>query len=368
MVKSCDHDFFMKRCFELACLGKGKVSPNPLVGAVIVQENKIVAEGYHAIWGGPHAEAHAIKDALNKRIDLSHATLYCNLEPCCHTKKKTPPCTKAILENKIPKVYFANFDPNPLVSGQGLKQLQSHGVEVHAGILENEGKVLNQIYFKNATDQLPFVHLKMAMSLDGKVALSSGDSKWISSNKQRMRVHQLRYEYDAVVVGRKTFTTDNPSLTSRDCPAYPFKIPYRLVVGDAFKFQNLQDHSQYIMMQSNTDKNIFINFNQNQPLKSIDGFGHVLNCRDIQEMLSKLYKLNICSILVEGGAQLFSSFVTLGLYDLIELHVAPVFLGNGVAVYQNKAIDQMSKAIRPGASTYSFDDGYLTIQITPEIK
>jgi diaminohydroxyphosphoribosylaminopyrimidine deaminase/5-amino-6-(5-phosphoribosylamino)uracil reductase len=169
---------FMKHCFYLAEKGRGMTSPNPLVGCVIVQNDEIVATGYHRKAGLAHAELDAIE---NTQANLKGATLYCNLEPCCHTNKKTPPCAQRIILENISKVVIANLDPNPYVAGRGVELLRKNGIEVITGVLEEEGEKLNEIFFKNMREQKPFVHLKIAQTLDGKIATNTGSSQWITN-------------------------------------------------------------------------------------------------------------------------------------------------------------------------------------------
>ena len=187
---------YMKQAFELADRGTGFVNPNPLVGAVIVKDGEIISEAYHEKFGGHHAEINAINNA-KKPVD--GATIYLNLEPCSHFGK-TPPCSLALIENKIGKVVIAMTDPNPLVSGKGIKMLKDHGIEVTVGILEDEAKKLNEVFIKFITTGLPFAVLKTAMSLDGKIASSTGNSRWISNETSRKFVHHLRNKYSAIMV------------------------------------------------------------------------------------------------------------------------------------------------------------------------
>ncbi|MDH5581366.1 MAG: bifunctional diaminohydroxyphosphoribosylaminopyrimidine deaminase/5-amino-6-(5-phosphoribosylamino)uracil reductase RibD, partial [Bdellovibrionales bacterium] len=223
-----DHQIYMEKAISLAINGRGLVSPNPLVGAVIVKDGKIIGEGFHERAGTDHAEVVAIKNAIE---DVSGSTLYCNLEPCCHTDKRTPPCVDLLIEKKIKRVVLCNLDPNPKVCGKGIKLLRAAGIEVELGLLEKEGKKLNETFFKFITSGLPFVHLKMAMSLDGKIALANGKSKWITCEDSRKIVHQMRFDYDAVMIGRETLNKDNPKLTIRDVESFG-KCPYRIVMGN----------------------------------------------------------------------------------------------------------------------------------------
>ncbi|MFA6808066.1 MAG: bifunctional diaminohydroxyphosphoribosylaminopyrimidine deaminase/5-amino-6-(5-phosphoribosylamino)uracil reductase RibD, partial [Eubacteriales bacterium] len=206
-----NESYFMKRALTLAKMATGKTSPNPLVGCVIVKNNLIVGEGFHAKAGTLHAERHALAAAGDK---AEGADVYVTLEPCSHYGR-TPPCCDALIAAKVKKVYVAMTDPNPLVSGKGIAKLKDSGITVISGLLEEESKKMNESFIKAITSKLPFVLYKAALSLDGKTALESGDSSWISSPKSREYVHQLRSELDVIMVGSKTANLDNPLLTSR---------------------------------------------------------------------------------------------------------------------------------------------------------
>ena len=207
-----DHSYYMNIAMDLAIKGIGTVSPNPLVGAVIVKDRKIVGEGFHQKAGEAHAEVNAVNSSAE---NLEGAILYTTLEPCCHTNKKTPPCTKLIIEKKFKTVVVANLDPNPSVAGKGIEALRRAGITVITDICKELGEEVNKIFFKNMRTGLPFIHIKQAMTLDGKTASHTGDSKWITSATARSEVHELRYQYDAIMVGSKTANLDNPDLTCR---------------------------------------------------------------------------------------------------------------------------------------------------------
>lgn len=202
----------MERALQLAKKGLGHTSPNPMVGAVITDEKgNIMGEGYHQKAGTPHAEVHALNAAGDRAIG---GTLYVNLEPCSHYGR-TPPCTEAIIQSGINKVVVGMVDPNPLVAGRGLKILADHGIQVVTGVMEREAKELNKAFIKYITTGRPFVTLKVAMTLDGKIAATTGDSKWITGEPAREKVHLLRHQVDAIMVGINTVLVDNPSLTTR---------------------------------------------------------------------------------------------------------------------------------------------------------
>ena len=235
MSKQMNKNFekYMHMTLELAKKGAGLVSPNPLVGAIIVKDNEVIAQGYHKKVGLAHAEVDALNNAT---APVDGATLFCNLEPCCHTNKRTPPCAPQIIEAGIKKVIIANLDPNPEVAGKGVKLLQDHGIEVVTGILEKEGQQLNEIFFTHITKGKAFVELKMAQTLDGKMASMSGDSKWITSEESRKLVHQHRLNYDAIVVGANTARFDDPSLTVRLDKVWPKK---RLILSKSGNYHRI---------------------------------------------------------------------------------------------------------------------------------
>ncbi len=202
---------YMKRVLELARGGWGKTNPNPLVGAIIVKDGELVAEGFHEVIGCAHAEAAAL---YNAKSDVSGGTMYVNLEPCSHFGR-TPPCANKIIENKIKRVVVGMVDPNPRVSGRGIEMLRNAGIEVTVGVLEEEAKKLNEIFIKYITKKRPFVIMKSAMTLDGKIASHTGDSKWITCESSRRYVHTVRDRVAAVMVGINTVLKDNPFLTTR---------------------------------------------------------------------------------------------------------------------------------------------------------
>lgn len=311
---------FMRLCLRLALKGRGYVSPNPLVGAVIVKEGRIIAKGYHPAFGKPHAEAIAIEKA---RESTEGSTLYVNLEPCCHYGK-TPPCTQAIIKAGIKKVVVAMRDPNPLVDGKGIEELKSHGVEVEVGVLEEEAKKLNEPYIKFITTKLPFVVLKMAQSLDGKIATSKGESKWITGEKARDLVHRLRATYDAVLVGAQTVLTDNPGLKTYGKGRNPVRIVLdgrgrvpptaKVFEGDAPRIVLTSQSSPPQWREELGRKGVEV---------LIGGKEEV----DINYALRLLGERNISSILIEGGGETSASFLEAGAVDKILFFIAPKIIG-----------------------------------------
>src|SRR5574340_233371 len=224
-----DDLFFMKRALALAARARGKTSPNPMVGAVLTKNNRIISEGYHKKAGTPHAEAIAIDKASGK---YAGATLYVSLEPCCHKDKRTPPCTEKIRSSGIKRVVIAMKDPNPKVSGKGISELEKAGILTKTGILEEKARKLNEAYIKHITTGTPFVVLKVAMTLDGKIATPEGESKWITGEKARLMVHRLRGSSDAVMTAIGTVIADNPLLT---CRTAGYRNPLRIIIDPHLK-------------------------------------------------------------------------------------------------------------------------------------
>ena len=237
---------YIKLAIEIAKKGRGSVSPNPLVGCIIVKDERIIGAGYHEKYGENHAEINAINSA---KESIEGSTLFVNLEPCSH-QGLTPPCVDKIIENKIKRVVIGTLDMNPLVCGNGIKKLKSAGIDVKAGILESECTALNKFFFKHITKKIPYVTLKIAQTLDGKIADSKGDSKWISSLLSRRYVHELRSKYDAVLIGLGTVLKDNPSLTVRLTEG---RNPRRVILDTRLRLS-----TEHKLFSSNSDKKLVI--------------------------------------------------------------------------------------------------------------
>lgn len=319
-----DQDY-MKRCFELAKFATGNVAPNPLVGAIIVMNNQVIAEGYHKAPGLAHAELDAIQNA---NCDLTGATIYCNLEPCCHTNKRTPPCAQRIIKEGFAKVVISNLDPNPQVAGTGVKLLRDAGIEVVTGIMESEGQQLNEIFFHHIVNKRPFVHLKMAQTLDGKLASKTMDSKWITSTGSRENVHQERNHYDAIMVGAKTLRQDNPTLTVR-IGNKPTKAIKRIILSLSGKL----DKSLNVFTDDYKELTYVVVpelLNSDFEFKTIKCPLNELGEFNISVLLDILYRDHqITSVFVEGGQQVHTSFIHQHLYDRISVYIAPKILGEG---------------------------------------
>jgi diaminohydroxyphosphoribosylaminopyrimidine deaminase/5-amino-6-(5-phosphoribosylamino)uracil reductase len=217
-------EIYMKKALALAARARGMTSPNPMVGAVLTKKGRVIAEGYHRKAGTPHAEAIAIDGAGDR---AKGATLYVSLEPCCHKEKRTPPCTGKIIGAGIRKVVVAMKDPNPRVSGKGIEELEAAGIKVVSGVLEDKAAALNEFYIKHITTGIPFVVLKVAMTLDGKIATPEGESQWITGEKARASVHSLRGSVDAILTAIGTIKADNPRLT---CRTAEDRDPCRIII------------------------------------------------------------------------------------------------------------------------------------------
>lgn len=321
----------MRQVIELANKGVGCVSPNPMVGAVIVKNNRVIGKGYHEKYGCNHAEINAINDAINE--DLIDSTLYVNLEPCSHFGK-TPPCVDKIISSKIKRVVIGMLDPNPIVSGRGVQKLIDANIEVEIGILEEECKKLNEIYIKYITTNKPFVLMKFAMSLDGKIATSSGESKYISSKKSLESVHLLRNQFQAIMVGVDTVIFDDPQLTSRidGC-----RNPIRIIVDSNLRIpldskivETAKDIKTIVATTFNANKNKI------EKLKSLGIIVLVIKDKnkrvDLNELIDVLGQLKIDSILIEGGATLNYSALESKIVDKVLVYIAPKIIGGKSAL------------------------------------
>lgn len=329
-----NNDKYMKRTLALAAKGKGRTSPNPMVGAVIVKNSRIIAEGYHRKAGTPHAEIIALKKAGAK---AKGATLYVNLEPCCHTDKKTPPCTKAIIQSGINKVVIAMKDPNPKVAGKGIRELKKAGVKIEPGIMKLEARELNKAFIKFITKKEPFVILKIAQSLDGKIATAKGESKWITGEKARNMVHELRNEVDAVLVGINTVKKDNPSL---DCRIKGGRNPYRIIVDSRLeipldsKVLKYKDNKTIVATTKKSSKNKIASvIKRGAQVLVIDSpirkktSTTVSNGVNLKALMKALGKLEILSVMIEGGSSINASALADGIVDNVMIFIAPLVIG-----------------------------------------
>ena len=316
---------YMKLAMQLAGNAIGRTSPNPLVGAVIVKDNRVVGCGWHRKAGTPHAEVHA----LNQAGELAQgADVYVTLEPCAHYGK-TPPCAKALVEAKVKNVYGGLLDVNPKVAGKGFKILEDAGIHVEYGFLQDELRKQNEVFFKWIEHKKPFVVLKAAMTLDGKIATATGQSKWITNETSRAYGYKLRDIYDGIMVGINTVIEDNPMLTARVDGG---KNPIRIVVDSSLKIDInanvVQDKSAKTIIattdKANKDKILKL---QAQDVDVIVVDKDKNDKVDIEKLLDILGQQNICSILVEGGATLSGSFVAKKLVDKVYFFIAPKIIG-----------------------------------------
>jgi diaminohydroxyphosphoribosylaminopyrimidine deaminase/5-amino-6-(5-phosphoribosylamino)uracil reductase len=343
----------MKLALRLARRGLGKTSPNPMVGAVIVKSGKVIGQGYHERFGGPHAEINAINDANG---NLNGATLYITLEPCCHKKKKTPPCLDALLKYKWKRVVIGTSDPNPKVNGRSIAILKQKGIETNVGVLKEECQSLNEAYFKYIQTGIPYVTLKFAQTLDGRIATSIGDSKWISSATSLKWAHRLRSLHDAVLVGVGTVLEDDPQLTVRLVKG---RNPVRVVVDSRLRIplnskilKDLENAPTVVAATSQADieRAFALNIMGIEVLTTgEDSEGMV----DLKELLKKLGEQNISCVLVEGGATTITSFIRQGLADKIIAIIAPKIMGEGVEAVGELGILKVGRALK-----LSFDKVY----------
>lgn len=333
---------YIKLTLEIAKKGIGSVSPNPLVGAVLVKDGKIIGAGYHQKYGEAHAEINAINSASES---VEGATLFVNLEPCSHFGK-TPPCVDALLESKIKKVVIGTLDMNPIVCGNGIQKLKDNGVEVKVGILENDCVELNKFFFKNVTKKIPYVTLKSAITLDGKIADESYQSKWITSTASRKQVHKLRNEYDAVLVGANTVNKDDPQLTVRLVEG---RNPKRIILDPNLKScidRKIFHSEKNVLLVTSVEKK------NSSKVKAFQELGvNLLFARTddqkqfrLKTVLKKLSDENITSVLVEGGAKVYNSFIKENLFDEMQIFIAPKLLGSGLQFLSDFGIKEMSKA------------------------
>lgn len=315
---------YMKMALELAEKGWGHTSPNPLVGCVIVRDGEIVGRGYHEKYGQAHAEVNAIRDAGEKAMG---ATLYVNLEPCCHYGK-TPPCSDLIIRSGLKRVVVGMRDPNPKVLGGGIKQLLDAGIEVEAGVLEEEAKRLNEIFIKHISQGEPFVILKTAVTMDGRTCTVTGDSKWITSEESRRLVHKIRAGVSCLVTGVETVIKDDPMLNVR--LEGEWRDPLRVVLDSkariplSSKLLTHSPESTLVCVAENASRESIENIRQTGvQLLVLPGSDEGI---DIKALIAELAKRGLDSVLVEAGARVNTSFLRAGLVDKIMMFMAPKIL------------------------------------------
>ena len=318
----------MRRALELARRGEGYTRPNPLVGAVVVKDGEIIAEGYHAHYGGPHAEAVALERAGEA---AQGADLYVNLEPCVHWGK-TPPCADRIIAAGVRRVIIASRDPNPLVNGKGVEKLRAAGIQVIEGVLEDEAHELNEIFFHWITTKRPFVSLKLAMSLDGKIATKTGDSRWITGPEARRRVHELRRRHAAVLVGVNTVLADDPELTVREVEG---PQPLRVILdsrGRTPTTAKVLDRAAKTLIAATSSMPREAEERLREAGAEVARFPAAGGKVDLEALLRWLGERGVDSVLVEGGGEVAWSFVSRGLVRKFYLFYGPVVIGGRDAV------------------------------------
>ncbi|HPX61415.1 MAG TPA: bifunctional diaminohydroxyphosphoribosylaminopyrimidine deaminase/5-amino-6-(5-phosphoribosylamino)uracil reductase RibD [Deltaproteobacteria bacterium] len=356
---------YMKRALKLAAKGLGKTSPNPAVGCVIVRDGLVTGEGWHMKAGAPHAEI----NALEKAGDTARgADVYVTLEPCCHTGK-TPPCTEALINAGVRRVFAGMRDPNPKVSGKGLAALEAAGIQVVCGLMEDECHELNRPFIKHITSGFPYVTYKFAMTLDGNIATVTGQSRWISCEESRKRVHKMRAQTDAVMVGVDTILADNPELTVRHVRG---RNPLRIIVDSRLR----TPESVKVLSGPLAVKTIIATTESNPRvhLRYTQQGATVLVCKEdngrvsMQDMLYKLGQMGIQSILLEGGSHLAGELLQQSLVDDLVFFVAPKIIGsNGFAPFTLMGITSMEQALKLVFTDVSRSGDDLLIHARPEV-
>lgn len=366
---SITDELYMRRALELAKLGRGMTSPNPMVGAVVVKNGKVLGEGFHRMVGKPHAEVEALKKV--SEADAAGSTIYVTLEPCNH-HGRTPPCTDLLISRRIARVVVAHSDPNPLVAGQGFRALKKAGIKVDTGLLEAEARRLNEAFITYHTLKRPFIIAKWAMTLDGRIATESGHSKWITNEKSRMFVHEVRSSVDAVMVGIGTVLQDNPMLNVR-LTDYNRRQPKRVIV----------DGNLRIPLRAKCLENAHIgeciiattDVAPQDKIARLEDNGHVVlklkgrrGLMDLRELIARLREFEIQSLLCEGGSSMHGGLLTARLVDKVIAFVAPKVVGGDHAKspISGWGVPGMKKAlILENVVTRTFDEdvcleGYVT--------
>ena len=339
------HEYYMNLALNLALKAKGRTSPNPMVGALLVKNARIIGKGYHQKAGSPHAEIIALEEAGR---DAKGATLYVTLEPCTHFGK-TPPCVNRIIQARVKEVIIGMIDPNPLNNGKGINVLKQHNIRVKAGFLENKLRILNEPFIKYITKRTPFVTVKVGQSLDGRIATRRGDSKWITSDRARSYAHRLRQNYDAVMVGVNTVLRDNPKLDTW----FSHKQLKKIVVDS--QLSTPDDANIFLRMSSVII--VTVATKPGQETANRDRLGQKAKILEVKEkegqvnlkdMMKKLAQLEITNILVEGGGTLIGSLFDEGLVDKILFFVSPKIIGGKEAVgsVMGKGVSRVDRAIR----------------------
>jgi diaminohydroxyphosphoribosylaminopyrimidine deaminase/5-amino-6-(5-phosphoribosylamino)uracil reductase len=335
---------FMKRALDLAIKAMGRTSPNPVVGCVIVKNEQIVGEGYHKKAGTPHAEVHALAAAGEQARD---ATAYVTLEPCSHFGR-TPPCAEALIHAGIKRAVVAMKDPNPLVSGRGIARLREVGIQVDVGLMVHEASRINEVFIKVITTGLPFVVYKTAMTLDGKIATETGDSRWVSTESSRQYVHQLRNRYDVILTGSETVIHDDPALTCRLPNGHD---PVRLIIDGRLR---IAENAQ--VLTSSTHSPCVIATTQAASPKKIERLNNIAGVEvwqydtlqhvPLEKLLCDLVRRDWTSVLLEGGGGLAGALIEEQCVDKLEFFIAPKLVGgNGPSPLSGLHIQHMADAL-----------------------
>ncbi len=334
---------YMQLALSLATKGRRKVSPNPLVGCVIVKDGVIAGLGYHGYFGGPHAEVVAIKNADTK---AAGSTMYVTLEPCDHIGK-TPPCTRAIIAAKVARVVVATLDPDSKVRGNGVRRLRKHGIQVNVGLLGEQARKVNSAYVRSRKIDRPFVMVKAAMSADGKIATRTGDSKWITSDRSRVWVHKLRSNVDAVVVGAGTAIHDNPHLTSHGAGRNPVRVILDPHLKTPFSHHVFDGQTPTIVFYRKSMVSRRVETLRRSKIMTVP-----LTMRDdrfdMREVISKLRTFSLNRILIEGGGETIASALEAGVVTDVAFFVAPAVIGGREAKtsVEGWGVDKVHKAVR----------------------
>lgn len=332
MIKTQDIDY-MRQAMALAQSGEGAVNPNPLVGAVVVRDGRVVAQGYHARYGDLHAERNAFRDADSRGVDCAGATMYVTLEPCCHHGHQ-PPCTEAVIAHRVGRVVVGLPDPNPLVAGKGLDQLRQAGIEVElidqASDLARDLRYQNRVFLHYITSQRPWVVAKYAMTLDGKICTRTGDSRWISGQASRRRVHEMRRALTGIVCGIGTVLADDPMLTTRLPDDPTARNPVRIVLDRRLR---LPLGCQLVLTARDVPTIVvYAPGAAPEKLAALQAAGvQGWCCRDLQEMLQRAGQERIDSLLLEGGGTVNEAFLREGLIDEVYAFIAPKLIGGAEA-------------------------------------
>lgn len=355
-------EYYMRLALNLAEKGRASVSPNPMVGCVIVKDDQIVGQGYHQKSGLPHAEINALNAA---GINAKDATMYVTLEPCCH-QGKTPPCTEAIIRAGIKRVVTPHADPNPMVNGRGFEQLRQHGITVDVGLLAREAGTLNEAFNWYITHNRPFVVLKLAATLDGRIATVTGSSRWITNEKSRQFVHEIRHSVDAVVTGIGTVLADDPQLTVRGMDN-PVRQPLRIVLDSRLQIPD----SAQLLRHLDTSPTVIVTTAQADPdrLQNLKDTGAQLwvlkqtreGHIDLGDFLYQCGQYPVTSLLVEGGRELASEFLRQRFVNKLLYFIAPKLIGSdGLSAVNLLGVQEVQSALTFNSGEWrTFDNDFL---------